>query len=81
MAVSYGYSFAVNPLHFAVIVGGIVNQGISYEPRFLLQDPPTQRHTHMVSAQTSQKINHLLRQVIIHGTGQKARDRWLKGQR
>ena len=73
MAVSYGYSLAINPVHFAVVVGGILNQGTSYKPRLLLEEPVAHHRTDMVSPETSNKLKRLLRQVVVRGTGTAAR--------
>ncbi len=70
MTIGYGHGLAVTPLHLAAAYGALVNGGIYYQPTLMklgADDKPKGRR--VFSAETSKKMNALLRLVVMQGTG------------
>jgi cell division protein FtsI (penicillin-binding protein 3) len=68
---SYGYGFAMTPLHFTSITSAIVNGGYIYPTYFVKRDEePIGRK--VLKDSTSHDMKRLLRLVVAKGTGRKA---------
>ncbi len=68
---SYGYGFAMTPLHFASITSAIVNGGYIYPTHFVKRDEAPVG-TKVLKDSTSEDMKRLLRLVVAKGTGRKA---------
>ena len=72
MTIAFGHGVAVSPLQFASAVAAVVNGGIYYPPTVLKRQPGEVAGQRVLSAETSQAMRRLLRQVVVQGTGKKA---------
>ncbi len=74
MTVSYGHGIAVSPLQMVSGVSTLVNGGIARPATLLAREPgsfiPGER---VLSETTSEQMRGLMRLVVSHGTGKKAR--------
>ncbi|HEY8962996.1 MAG TPA: penicillin-binding protein 2 [Alphaproteobacteria bacterium] len=68
---TYGHGIAVSPLHLIRAFSGIVNGGTLPGMHFL-KDEHDETRVRVISEETSEKMRHLLRLVVTHGTGSKA---------
>ena len=68
---TYGHGIAVSPLHLVRAFSGIVNGGVLPGLHFLKGEHDETR-IRVISDETSEKMRHLLRLVVTHGTGSKA---------
>ena len=63
MTIGFGHGFAVTPLHLATAYASILNEGLSVQPKILLDDNYTEGEI-IVKKETSDYILKLLRAVI-----------------
>ncbi len=72
ITVSYGHGLAVTPLQFAAAAAALLNGGELVKPTFLRGREP--KKTRVVSAETSRRINELMRLNVTDpaGTGKRA---------
>lgn len=68
---TYGHGIAVSPLHLVRAFSGVVNGGTLPSLHFIKGEHDETR-VRVISEETSEKMNRLLRLVVIHGTGSKA---------
>ena len=73
IATSYGYSLALSPLHMAAAVAALVNGGFYMSPQFVYDADSVQPRYSVISQQTSVTLRHLMRDVVLYGTGRLAR--------
>ena len=74
MTISFGHGIAVSPIQLVASVAAMVNGGILYSPTIIKR--PVGRPLfgkRVIKPATSEKIRRLLRLVVAHGTGRKAR--------
>lgn len=71
MTATYGHGIAVTPLHLIRAFSGIVNGGTLPALHVLKGEQDTMR-PRVISEDTSERMKHLLRLVVTHGTGEKA---------
>ncbi len=73
MTVGYGHGISVTPLHLANGFATMVNGGI-WRPATLLKvkDGAKRPERRVFSAATSARMRHLLRMIVVDGTGKKA---------
>ena len=69
--IAYGYGISVTPLHIVSAFSALINGGIYHYPTIIKSSVPTPAKR-IISEQTSDKMRHLLRDVIIYGSGRKA---------
>ena len=67
---SYGHGISVTPLHVAMAIGGIVNNGVMKIPRFTNFDKFND--VKIITQKTSDTMKHMLREVVKNGTGWRA---------
>jgi len=72
MTIAFGHGVAVSPLQFASAVTTVVNGGIYRPPTVLRREPGELPGQRVLSAEASQAMRGLLRQVVLQGTGKKA---------
>jgi cell division protein FtsI (penicillin-binding protein 3) len=72
ITIAYGHGLAVAPLQFAAAAAALVNGGELVKPTFLAGREPIK--TRVIKAETSAKINELMRLNVTdpHGTGKRA---------
>ena len=68
--ISYGYGISTTPMHIISAFAAVVNGGMYFEPSLLLQRHREGRR--VVSEKTSESMRHLLRAVVVRGTGRRA---------
>ncbi len=74
VTVSYGHGISVTPLNLVAAIGAILNDGEYVAPTILKRDAarlPQKRR--VFSSATSENLRHMMRYVVTHGTGKKAR--------
>ncbi|MBL0338685.1 MAG: penicillin-binding protein 2 [Rhodospirillaceae bacterium] len=73
MTIAYGHGIAVTPLHLAVGVSAIVNDG-KFHPATLVARSPHDvvANREVIKIQTSQQLRQIMRLVVESGTGKKA---------
>ncbi len=74
VTVSYGHGIAVTPLSLAAAIGATLNDGLYVTPTLMRRDashPVTTRR--VFSPETSKTTRDMMRYVVTHGTGKKAR--------
>ena len=74
VTISFGHGIAVSPIQLVASVAAMVNGGILYSPTIIKR--PVDRPLvgkRVIKPATSEKIRRLLRLVVAHGTGRKAR--------
>ena len=69
--IAYGYGISVTPLHIVSAFSALINGGIYHYPTIIKSSVPTPAKR-IISETTSDKMRHLLRDVIIYGYGRKA---------
>lgn len=69
--IAYGYGISVTPLHIVSAFSALINGGIYHYPTIIKSSVPTPAKR-IISEQTSDKMRHLLRDVVIYGSGRKA---------
>lgn len=67
---SFGYGLSVTPLHLVSAFSALVNGGIYHYPTIVKGDEHQSRR--VISKKTSDNMRHLLRDVVIYGSGKKA---------
>ena len=74
MTVGYGHGIAVSPLHLATGYATLFNGGVWRPATLIKRGPgnPVPEGERVFSAETSYKMQALLRLVVTHGTGKKA---------
>jgi len=73
ITIAYGHGLSVTPLHLAMAVAGIVNDGQRAPITLLKRDPKDAiAYVPVVSAKTSAEMRKLLRLVVEKGTGRRA---------
>jgi len=74
VTISYGHGLAVSPLQFAVAFASIVNGGYKITPTLVQnsQASPLPRQQ-IIHSETSAKLQRMLRNNVLHGTGRRAR--------
>lgn len=73
ITISYGHGIAMCPLHFAKIVGGLVNNGIMHSPTLIKRsDFGNIVGRRIISENTSSKLRQVLRANVTDGTNKKA---------
>lgn len=68
MTISYGHGLAATPLHLASAYASIVNGGLRVRPTLLAGAPAPTEEDRVVSRETSQALNQMLRAVVSRGT-------------
>ncbi len=68
--ISYGYGISTTPLHIISAFSAVVNGGIYHEPSLLYNK--RREGKRVVSEKTSESMRHLLRAVVVRGTGRRA---------
>lgn len=68
--ISYGYGISTTPLHIISAFSAVVNGGLYHEPSLLQNKHRKARR--VVSEKTSESMRHLLRAVVVRGTGRRA---------
>ncbi len=73
MAISYGHSISITPMHLASATATIVNNGIKIDPTLITDKTKVQKR-HVISKETSKKMKSIMRLVVSnqHGTAKKA---------
>lgn len=71
LTATYGHGIAVTPLHLIRAFSGIVNGG-ALPALHILAGEHDETRPRVISEETSEKMRHLLRLVVTHGTGEKA---------
>lgn len=76
--ISFGQGVQVSPLQMASFYGVIANDGIKYQPHFLLDRPqaqerPTYAAETVMSSKTAEDMTSILTSVVSDGTGHAAR--------
>lgn len=75
LTASYGHGISTTPLQMSAAVASIANGGILVKPKFIMQDEAQSSHEtvmRVISPETSQKMNALMRLVVSEGTGSNA---------
>ena len=74
VTVSYGHGISVTPLSLAAAIGAMLNDGEYVTPTLLKRDAahPIQKRR-VFSSSTSKTMRDMMRYVVTHGTGKKAR--------
>ena len=67
MTISYGHGLSVSPVHLAAAYATLANGGRQVRPTLLRRDRP-QEGARVISEETSRRIRHMLRQVVLRGT-------------
>lgn len=70
--ISYGHGIAITPLHLAMGVSGVVNDGIYNHPKFILKSENKHKSYRVLSIPTSELIRDMMKDVVENGTGGKA---------
>lgn len=73
MTISYGHGISVSPLQLVRAAGALVNGG-ELKPASLIKHAPdeTVSGTRVISEKTSRQMRHLMRLVVLHGSGRNA---------
>jgi cell division protein FtsI (penicillin-binding protein 3) len=73
ITIAFGHGLSVTPLHLAMAVAGIVNDGQRAPVTLLKRDPKDPiAYVPVVSAKTSAEMRRLMRLVVEKGTGKRA---------
>lgn len=72
ITISYGYGLSVSPIALVGALSSLINGGILREPTLSKREATKERGVRVVSVETSQAIQKLLRLVTTHGTAKKA---------
>ncbi len=79
VTISYGYGLGVSPLQLACTLGAMINKGIFQNPTLLRREAEV-KGKQIIREETSDQIRKLMRLVVTHGTGRKAKvDGYLVG--
>jgi len=74
VTVSYGHGISVTPLALATAIGSVLNDGLYVTPTLAKRDAAHPVKTRRVfTSETSETMRHMMRYVVTHGTGRKAR--------
>lgn len=75
MTISYGYGVSFSPLQLVAGISAMVNGGIMNPPTLIKKTVthPSQSGKRVISENTSLEMRKLLRLVVTHGTGRKAK--------
>jgi len=74
VTVSYGHGISVTPLNLAAAIGAMLNDGEYVAPTLLKRDAAhLPQKSRVFSSGTSEHMRHMMRYVVTHGTGKKAR--------
>ncbi|MDB2439342.1 penicillin-binding protein 2 [Hellea sp.] len=74
VTVSYGHGISVSPLALAAAIGATLNDGLYVTPTLIKRDAAHPIESRRVfSSKTSQTTRDMMRYVVTHGTGKKAR--------
>ncbi|SOH95183.1 cell division protein FtsI (penicillin-binding protein 3) [Monaibacterium marinum] len=68
ITISYGHGLAATPLHLATAYASVVNGGLRVHPTLLAGATPPTEEDRVVSRETSQALNQMLRAVVSRGT-------------
>lgn len=71
---SYGYGFTVTPLQLVVAYGAIANDGVKVQP-MMIRDGTAQVGKRVLSESTAVKMQDMLEQVVLTGTGRAAQSK------
>lgn len=71
---SYGYGLTVTPLQMVVAYGAIANNGIKVQP-MMIRDGSPQVEKRVLSESTAMKMQSMLEQVVLTGTGRAAQSK------
>lgn len=69
--VSYGYGISITPLHLISAFASLINGGIYHYPT-IVKGCENQSPRRVISKKTSENMRHLLRDVVIYGSGKGA---------
>ena len=73
VTISYGHGLAVSPVQLASAVSAVVNGGLLHPATLIPRDPATLgADQRVISPQTSDLMNRLMRLVVTEGTGRNA---------
>ena len=73
VTISYGHGLAVSPVQLASAVSAVVNGGLLHPATLIPRDPATlDADQRVISPQTSDLMNRLMRLVVTEGTGRNA---------
>jgi cell division protein FtsI (penicillin-binding protein 3) len=72
MTVAYGYGISVTPMQLLAGINGIINDGVWVNPTLLKKVSNEAKGERILSTKVSSTIRHLMRQVILEGTGRSA---------
>lgn len=75
--VSFGQGISVTPLQMARFYGALANDGVAYQPHFLMSYPQTGEEVEyggakLITSQTVDSLTGMLEEVVTDGTGTKA---------
>lgn len=71
---AYGMGFKINPMKMVQAYGAIANGGNLLEPQLGSESKKAQVVRRVMSEANSQKMRELLQQVVLNGTGHRAKD-------
>ena len=71
---AYGYGISLSPLHFVKIANGLINNGVLFEPTFLLKESDSKNTPkwQIISSESSKSLTEILRDVVEFGTAKRA---------
>lgn len=74
MTIAYGHGMAVTPLHLAMGVAGVANNGVMPKPTLLrrAEGAPLPAGQPIIGAAAARNMRYLMRLVVEEGTGKKA---------
>lgn len=72
MTIAFGHGISVSPVQLVTGISAMVNGGILHHATILPTAANTTEGMRLISAETSDTIRKLMRQVVIRGTGTKA---------
>ncbi len=72
MTIAYGHGMAVTPVHLAMGVAGVVNDGVMHQPTLVRRDGVRAGDgNRIIGSATSRNMRYLMRLVVEEGTGRK----------
>jgi cell division protein FtsI (penicillin-binding protein 3) len=73
MTIAFGHGMAVTPVHLAMGVAGVANNGVLHKPTLLRTAPGTPlAGKQVIAPATARHMRYLMRLVVEEGTGRKA---------